>query len=72
MMYLLRKGEEQMGLKAFKATIKAKTQAGASLNYTCTRPVGLVEEAVTVALLDGASAAEIRDWVNKTLANGNR
>ena len=42
-------------MKKFKATIKATTDEGMSLNYECTQPVGLLQEAITLAYVSGVS-----------------
>ena len=55
-------------MKKFNAVIKATTDTGATLNYECTKPIGLLEEAICFAAVTGISKQKVIDMVNNKYA----
>ena len=55
-------------MKKFKAVIKAETMQGAKLNYTCTKPAGLLHEAIMFAALDGMPIEDVKTIVDMKYA----
>jgi len=55
-------------MKKFNAVIKATTDSGAKLNYQCTKPIGLLTEAISFAAITGIPKDKAIEMVNSQYA----